>query len=151
MFFIFTLVFRAFAYFILANHFRKEFDYKNCDKVPFFIFLFLGLLNLFGVYILNGHKKKLVEYLIYQESAIYFLGLAIISACFFAGNNNYSRTDKASLFGAYFMFAFIIADLCSAVAYYFNLEWFHFLDRGLYIYALFLMVRYTKELSNKVV
>lgn len=133
---------RVIGYMFILNHFRKLFEHKKSDNIAVGVFIVLGAINIYGLYLVTSYIYKSSNFTQLQEYSVYLHGLVLILACFYAGNNNYTKTTKITWFGAFFIFALALADLCAVIGYYFDFSLFQYLDRTAYVFGMVFLINY---------
>ncbi len=146
-----TSLSRVVGYLLVLNHFKKLYDHKASDKIAVAVFVILGLINLFGLYLVTNYVYNTSSFTVIKEYNVYVHGLVLIAACFYAGNNNFNQTTGKSLFGAFFIFALAFADLCALVGYYFDFSLFQYIDRTFYVFGLIFLIKYAEKCTTKVI
>jgi len=128
------------GYFSLIYHVLNGMTIGRINAILIVFHAFFVLLYFYGFYqIMNNIEAKLDDY--FQRIILYLYGTTIITVCAFA--TNYKKGITKSMYFIFFVFAFSFSDFFAVLAYYFDIHPLYYIDRTIYICALFFMVHYT--------
>ncbi len=134
-----TSVLTIFGYFSLIYHvLKRKIKHKTNTKKLYF-YAFLILLCFYTLFkIINSIEVKLDDF--FQKIILYIYGLTIITVCITAANHKKGITK--SMYFIFSVFAFALSDFCAVIAYYLDFYELYYVDRIIYLFALFFMVHY---------
>ncbi|WP_148285389.1 hypothetical protein [Nonlabens dokdonensis] len=141
------------AYSLLGLNVLRFVQWRQVNWYEYLIYMFILVFN---VYVFNFLVNNIsVDF----ESDIAFYSIKIcgivgIAMCLFSGLYNSTRLSFKTAYYMYATFGLVFSDFAALLAYYYKMEpfLFYFLDRTLYLFAFYCLVKYvffyTEEQSN---
>lgn len=136
------------GYIALISHVAKRVQMKNLNKSIVSFFIILILVNVYKLHnIIYTIEYVLLDQV--QETLLYIYGMALICMCTLSVNYNFKDNTKKSMYFLLAAFSFVLSDLFAFTGYYHKIYSVYYIDRLFYILALYFIVRYTFQLSQK--
>ncbi len=128
----------------------KAFLQLEWMKVKWFEYLSYLLIFAFNLYSFN-YLSDIISPLFEEVMMFYMLklmGFVGITMCLIVGFYNSTRASFKSAYFMYAVFGFVFSDFCAMIAFYFEIapQIFFFLDRGLFLFGIYFLMRYAYEM-----
>lgn len=128
------------SYWFIIKHYFKNTILKIGKKNALF-YSILAVVCCFCLFlILNSIHHKLHD--VFNTFLLFIYGITLITVCVLAASYNSKFGIMRSTYFVFFVFAFSLSDFCAVLAYYFDFYALFFLNRTIYIFALFFVINY---------
>ncbi|KEZ94386.1 MULTISPECIES: hypothetical protein [Nonlabens] len=138
------------VYGIIVSWVLKSIQWDQIKRYEYASFLFIFFTHIaFHFYNVNNFEEMIstdVEYLL-----LLLTGIAGMTTCLLVGFSNATRSTFNSAYLMYATFAFVFADFAAMVAYYYELFpiRFYFIERGSYLFGLYILARFCYIENNE--
>mgnify|MGYP003672794305 CR=1 FL=1 len=138
------------VYIIIIFWVLRSIQWNQIKHYEYVTFLFIFFTHIgFHFYNVNNFEDMVstnMEYLL-----LLLTGIAGMTTCLLVGFSNATRSTFNSAYLMYATFAFVFADFAAMVAYYYELFplRFYFIERGSYLFGLYILTRFCYIENNE--